>query len=112
MKKREYYDGLLKDLLKKQAYSLAQIIYGEKMREKFEVTVDDQLTGLEIFASQKKIEEFADLYTKLLGEKDHAMQLNIAVCESIAGNLMQFDSDKERTKRLEMAEKLVKRILE
>ncbi len=46
LKKREFYDGLLKDLIKKQAFSLAQIVYSEKMREKFEITTQDQLTGL------------------------------------------------------------------
>lgn len=34
-----------------QAYGLAQIVYSEKMREKFEQNIDDQLVGLEIFAS-------------------------------------------------------------
>jgi hypothetical protein len=50
-KKRDFYDGLLKDLIQLKAYSLAQIVYSEKMREKFDPTVQDQLTGLEIFAS-------------------------------------------------------------
>lgn len=40
-KKRDFYDGLLKDMLSKNAHSLAQIVYSEKMREKFDVTVDD-----------------------------------------------------------------------
>jgi hypothetical protein len=65
-KKRDFYDGLLKDLINTHAYGLAQIVYSEKMREKFEQTVDDQLVGLEIFASQKKIEEFTELYNKIV----------------------------------------------
>lgn len=65
-KKRDFYDGLLKDLIGEKAYALAQIVYSEKMREKFEATVADQLTGLEIFASQRKIDEFTELYNKLL----------------------------------------------
>ena len=40
-KKRDFYDGLLKDLIKQQAYGLAQIVYSEKMREKFESNIDD-----------------------------------------------------------------------
>lgn len=40
-KKRGFYDGLLKDLIKSQAYGLAQIVYSEKMREKFESNIDD-----------------------------------------------------------------------
>lgn len=65
-KKRDFYDGLLRDLLNQQAYALAQIVYSEKIREKFEATVADQLIGLEIFASQRKLEEFTELYNKLL----------------------------------------------
>jgi hypothetical protein len=52
------------------------------------------------------------LYTKLLGEKDHKMQLNQTVSETIAANLMFFDNEKEKQKRLDMADKLVKRVLE
>ena len=40
------------------------------MREKFEVTVNDNLIGLEIFANQKKIEEFQDLYNMILNENE------------------------------------------
>jgi hypothetical protein len=65
-KKRDFYDGLLKDLINTRAYGLAQIVYSEKMREKFEQTTDDQLVGLEIFASQRKIDEFTELYNKIV----------------------------------------------
>jgi hypothetical protein len=57
------------------------------------------------------MDEFTDLFSKLLGEKDK-LQVNQLVCESIARNLMLFDTEKEKQKRLEMAEKLMKRILE
>ncbi len=111
-KKREFYDGILRDLLIKKAYSLAQIVYSEKMREKFDITIEDQLTGLQIFASQKKIDEFSDLYLKLLNEKDQTIVLSQPICESLALNLMEFDSDKEKLRRLDMAERLVKRIIQ
>ena len=53
-------------MINTQAYGLAQIVYSEKMREKFEQTTEDQLVGLEIFASQRKIEEFTELYNKIV----------------------------------------------
>lgn len=65
-KKRDFYDGLLKDLIHQHAYGLAQIVYSEKMREKFDSNIDDQLIGLQIFASQRKIDEFTELYNKLV----------------------------------------------
>ena len=93
----------------------AQIVYSEKMREKFEQNIDDQLVGLEIFASQRKIDEFTELYNKIVPETTvtaSTTQLTQNVSESIARNLMQFDSDKEKQRRLEMAERLLKRTME
>ena len=34
------------------------------------------------------------------------------VCESIARNLMHFDNDKEKQRRLEMAERLTKKVFD
>ena len=90
-KKRDFYDGLLKDLIQTQAYGLAQVVYSEKMREKFEQTTDDQLVGLEIFASQKKIDEFTELYDKIVPNTSvtaSTTQLTQNVSETIARNLM------------------------
>lgn len=85
------------------------------MREKFESTIDDQLVGLEIFASQKKIDEFTDLYNKIVPDTHvttQTTQLTQNVSEAIARNLMHFDSDKEKQRRLEMADRLLKRTME
>jgi len=85
------------------------------MREKFESNIDDQLTGLEIFASQRKIDEFTELYSKLVQDSPTTPSTTVLtqnVSESIARNLMLFDSEKEKQRRLEMAERLLKRTLE
>jgi len=132
-KRKDFYDGLLKDLLAKKAYALAQIVYGEKMREKFEPSVGDQLIGLEIFGSQRKIEDFSELFNKLLAEaptnptpakqaaageasavvaEPEQGKLTQDTCEQIAKNLMYFDSDKEKNRRLEMAERLFRRVID
>lgn len=39
-------------------------------------------------------------------------KLSQETCEQIAKNLMHFDSDKEKARRLEMAEKLFKRVVD
>jgi hypothetical protein len=85
------------------------------MREKFEQNIDDQLVGLEIFASQKKIEEFTELYNKIVPETTvtaSTTALTQQTSESIARNLMLFDSEKEKQRRLEMAERLLRRTME
>ena len=75
------------------------------MREKFDLTVEDHLTGLQIFAYQKNMDDFIDLFTRILSEKD-GLTLTQRAFEDIGRNLMLFDSDKEKQKRLELAEKL------
>ncbi len=100
------------------------------MREKFDSGVVDQLIGLEIFASQKKIDEFGELFNKLLTEPPKATPvtekegevaaavpqqqagLTQDTCEQIAKNLMLFDSDKEKARRLDMAERLFRRVID
>jgi hypothetical protein len=49
--KKDFYDGLLNDLLTHNAYTVALLVYSEKLREKFESTISDQLIGLQIFGA-------------------------------------------------------------
>lgn len=48
--KKDFYDGLIADLMQKEAYKLAEVIYNEKKREKFEVFREDWTVGLKIFS--------------------------------------------------------------
>jgi len=80
------------------------------MREKFELTVEDHLAGLQIFASQRKLDEFYDLFNQLTGGEKAELSQN--VFENIGKNLMIFDSDKEKQRRLEMADRLHKKAIE
>ncbi len=63
--RKDFYDGLIRDLLQREAYQLSQIIYGEKKREKFEVTISDQMIGFEIFSAQKKMDEYKDIFNEV-----------------------------------------------
>ncbi len=70
---------------------------------------------MEIFASQKKIDEFTELYSKLVSDVPTTPTTTIltqSVSETIARNLMLFDNEKEKQRRLEMAERLLKRTME
>lgn len=48
--KKDVYDGLIRDLLDVEAYPLAEVIYNEKIREKFDWQMEDHLTGLNVYA--------------------------------------------------------------
>lgn len=71
--------------------------------------------GLEIFASQRKIDEFTELYGKLVSDQPTSPTTTLltqSVSETVARNLMLFDNEKEKQRRLEMAERLLKRTME
>lgn len=71
--KREIYDGLIKDLLAVKAYGLAEVIYSEKIREKFEMSTFDYLTGLEIYACMKKLPEYQTRFKEILNGTEVAL---------------------------------------
>lgn len=56
--RKEFFDGLIFDLMQNQSYTLAEIVMAEKLKEKFSVTVNDELIGLNIFAAQKKMADY------------------------------------------------------
>ena len=102
--KREFYDGLIKDLMDRKSYETAQVIYGEKKREKFKVTIDDMMIGLEIFSAQKKIAEYREIVEELTAGETFPPSLFI--CENIGRTLKQFSSDDLNTPTLDIAESL------
>ena len=103
--RKDFYDGLIRDLLTKEAYQLSQIIHGEKNREKFETTVNDQVMGLEIFSAQVKLEEYKEIFHELSRE-DSAFTLDQNVCEQIGRTLLKFQSDQHQSAMLEMCDSL------
>lgn len=44
--------------MQNESYTLAEIVMAEKVKEKFEVTENDELIGLNIYAAQKKLGEY------------------------------------------------------
>jgi len=49
--KKDFYDGLIYDLMKHKAYTLAEIVMAEKLKEKFDVNISDELIGLNVFSA-------------------------------------------------------------
>ena len=56
--RKEFYDGLIGDLMTNESYTLAEIVMAEKVKEKFDVTENDEIIGLNIYAAQKKFPEY------------------------------------------------------
>ena len=44
------------------------------MREKFEMSINDSLIGLQIFAAQKKIDDFSELFNKVIAITNTSVQ--------------------------------------
>lgn len=49
--RKDFYDGLIGDLMQNESFTLAEIVMSEKLKEKFEVTENDELIGLNIYAA-------------------------------------------------------------
>jgi hypothetical protein len=54
--------------MKNESYTLAEIVMSEKLKEKFKVTVGDELIGLNVFAAQKKMEEYKEKFNVFFDE--------------------------------------------
>lgn len=98
----------MRDLLNVKAYALAQVIYSEKMREKFEMTIEDHLTGLEIYAVQKKLADYQGRFKEILYSE--TFPITQATCEELGRTLQHFNSEEEKAARMKMTEQLHSKI--
>jgi hypothetical protein len=90
--KVEVYDGLIKDLLAVDAHQLSQVVYNEKMKEKYTVTMQDHLTGMEIYAVQKMLPEYQTKFKEVFVANVDNFPIDQAICEEIARMLQYFNS--------------------
>ena len=49
--RKEFFDRLIGDLMENESFTLAEIVMAEKVKEKFEVTENDELIGLNIYSA-------------------------------------------------------------
>jgi hypothetical protein len=64
--KKDFYDGLIQDLMRHKAFTLAEIVMAEKLKEKFDIKIDDELIGLNVFSAQKKFTEYREKFDILI----------------------------------------------
>jgi hypothetical protein len=55
------------------------------MREKFEMTIEDHLTGMEIYAVQRKLPEYQGRYKEILNSEE--FPITQATCEELGRTL-------------------------
>jgi len=90
--KIEVYDGLIKDLLAVHAHQLSQVIYNEKMKEKYTMTMGDHLTGMEIYAVQKMLPEYQTKFKEVFVANTDGFPIDQSICEEMARMLQYFNS--------------------
>lgn len=83
----------------------------EKVKEKFPLTVQDELTGLHVYAAQRKWAEYREKFDIFFNDSlDDEFKLNYEISQQLGQTLMNFDADEFKNDRLMMSEKLVRRL--
>ena len=100
--RKEFFDGLIEDLISAKQYQYAEIVMAEKVKEKFDVTTNDELIGINVYSAQKKMTEYMEKFNLLF----ETNQVSIDVCSKLSNTLLAFDEDKYKNDRLMMAERL------
>ena len=103
--RREFYDGIMTDLIEKKAFKLANVIYGEKQREKFTIDINDRIIGMQIYSNQFKMPEYKEIFEEILSEESE-FKLTSDVCEKIAETLRIFKTDAYQRQLIEMMDQL------
>lgn len=109
--KKDFYDGVMTDLIQAGAFKLALVIYGEKQREKLTPDVHDRLIGMQIFSAQKNLNEFQEIFDEVMDESND-FRLNTDRCEKICQTLKNFNTDQTSGRMQEMMEKLSDKMID
>lgn len=104
--RKEFFDGLIGDLMTQEAFSLAEIVMAEKGKEKFAVTAHDELIAVNIYAAQKKMTEYMDKFNVFFDGGD--LKVDEEVVQTLAKSLVKFDEDVHKNDRLMLAAKLTR----
>ena len=67
--RKHFFDGLIGDLMENESFTLAEIVMAEKLKEKFEITENDELIGLNIYAAQTKFPEYREKFDIFMNDE-------------------------------------------
>jgi hypothetical protein len=56
--------------MQNESFALAEIVMAEKIKEKFEVTVNDEVIALNIYAAQKKFPEYKQKFDLFMDDEN------------------------------------------
>jgi hypothetical protein len=73
-----------------KAYQLAQIVYNEKLKERYDATMKDQLVGMEILSVQTMLPEFQAKFKEVFLQNTTGATIDQSVCEEMARMLQYF----------------------
>lgn len=110
--RKDFFDGLIKDLMANRSFTLAEVVMDEKEKEKFPVTRNDDLLALKIYAAQLKMTEYREKFSLFFQDDDgHSVyELTHDVADILAATLMNFERDEFKNDRLMLTEKLNKKM--
>ena len=94
-----------------KCHELAEIVMGEKLKEKFNVNVSDELIGLNIYAAQTKFAEYRQKFELLIDDKSE-YALNLQITDQLGETLMKFNTDEYKNDRLMLSSKIIKKMRE
>ena len=95
--------------MENESYTLAEIVMAEKMKEKFDITENDELIGLNIYAAQTKFPEYREKFEIFMNE-DSEFELTQEIVTILGQTLMKFDTDEFKNDRLMLTAAIQKKM--
>jgi len=81
----------------------------EKLKEKFDVTVNDEVIGLNIYASQRKFAEYREKY-EILMDDESPYGFDQEISKQLGKTIMLFNTDIFKNDRLMLTERICRKM--
>jgi hypothetical protein len=110
--RKDFFDGLIKDLMTNETFSLAEIVMDEKNKEKFPQTLEDEVLAIKIYAKQLKMADYREKFLLFFdtdqGPAQYELTTNLTTV--LAKTLLNFEFDEFKNDKLMLTEKLNKKM--
>lgn len=106
--RKDFFDGLIKDLMANETYTLAEVVMDEKNKEKFPQSLEDELLSIKIYAKLLKMAEYREKFLLFFdtdqGPAQHELTPNLTTV--LAKTLLNFEFDEFKNDKLMLTERL------